>query len=368
MTDIATRTQDILDRLGAGNPFVADGDLVCRSPIDGGEIGRLRSHTADEAAEVIGRAQSAFEQWRSVPAPVRGQFVRELGELLREHKDDLGALVSIEAGKIVSEGLGEVQEMIDICDLAVGLSRQLHGLTIATERPGSPDDGAVAPAGCRRRHLGVQLPGRGVVVERRAGVRLRRRGRVEAVGEDAADRAGLPGAGRRGRSPRRCARGPVGGAARRLPDRRGAGRRPARAAGLGDRLDPHGQAGRAPCRGPPRTYAAGARRQQRRDRRAVGRSRPRGARHRVLRGRHRRSALHVAAPHHRARVDQGRPRRPAQGGLRDAADRLAARGRRRWSARWSTSPRSMRSAPRSSRRTADGGDLVTGGTRGRRRR
>ncbi|MEV7395930.1 aldehyde dehydrogenase family protein [Aeromicrobium sp. NPDC092404] len=136
MTDIATRTHDILDRLGAGDPFVADGDLVCRSPIDGAEIGRLRAHTADEAAEVIGRAQSAFEQWRSVPAPVRGQFVRELGELLREHKDDLGALVSIEAGKIVSEGLGEVQEMIDICDLAVGLSRQLHGLTIATERPG----------------------------------------------------------------------------------------------------------------------------------------------------------------------------------------------------------------------------------------
>ncbi len=71
-----------------------------------------------------------------MPAPVRGTLVRELGELLREHKDDLGALVTIEAGKIVSEGLGEVQEMIDICDLAVGLSRQLHGLTIASERPG----------------------------------------------------------------------------------------------------------------------------------------------------------------------------------------------------------------------------------------
>jgi len=136
MTDIATRTTDILARLGAGDPFVADGDLSCRSPIDGAEIGRLRSHTRDEAADVIGRAQAAFEQWRTVPAPIRGQFVRELGELLREHKDDLGALVSIEAGKIVSEGLGEVQEMIDICDLAVGLSRQLHGLTIATERPG----------------------------------------------------------------------------------------------------------------------------------------------------------------------------------------------------------------------------------------
>ena len=71
-----------------------------------------------------------------MPAPVRGELVRELGELLREHKEDLGALVSIEAGKIRSEGLGEVQEMIDICDLAVGLSRQLFGLTIASERPG----------------------------------------------------------------------------------------------------------------------------------------------------------------------------------------------------------------------------------------
>ena len=136
MTTVTTRTQEILDRLGAGDPFAADGDLVCRSPIDGSELGRLRSHSAADAAEIVGRAHDAFEQWRTVPAPIRGQFVRELGELLREHKDDLGALVSIEAGKIVSEGLGEVQEMIDICDLAVGLSRQLHGLTIATERPG----------------------------------------------------------------------------------------------------------------------------------------------------------------------------------------------------------------------------------------
>ena len=136
MTDITARTRDILERLGAGDPFASDGDLACVSPIDGHEIGRLRAHTAGEVADVVGRSQSAFEQWRSVPAPVRGALVRELGELLRQHKDDLGALVSIEAGKIVSEGLGEVQEMIDICDLAVGLSRQLHGLTIATERPG----------------------------------------------------------------------------------------------------------------------------------------------------------------------------------------------------------------------------------------
>ena len=136
MTDIADRTRDILARLGAGDPFDESGDLSCRSPIDGHEIGRLRSHSSEDVADVVGRSQAAFEQWRTVPAPVRGALVRELGELLRANKDDLGALVSIEAGKIVSEGLGEVQEMIDICDLAVGLSRQLHGLTIATERPG----------------------------------------------------------------------------------------------------------------------------------------------------------------------------------------------------------------------------------------
>ena len=138
MTESTTtaRAREILDRLGAGDPFVAGGDLTCHSPVDGGVIGSLRAHTPEEVGEQIGRAHAAFEQWRTVPAPVRGALVRELGELLREHKDDLGALVSIEAGKIVSEGLGEVQEMIDICDLAVGLSRQLHGLTIATERPG----------------------------------------------------------------------------------------------------------------------------------------------------------------------------------------------------------------------------------------
>ena len=136
MTDITQKARDILDRLGAGDPFVDGGDLESRSPIDGAVIGTLRSHTPEQVAAQIGEAQAAFEQWRAVPAPIRGALVRELGELLREHKDDLGALVSIEAGKIVSEGLGEVQEMIDICDLAIGLSRQLHGLTIATERPG----------------------------------------------------------------------------------------------------------------------------------------------------------------------------------------------------------------------------------------
>ncbi|MFS0886265.1 aldehyde dehydrogenase family protein [Aeromicrobium sp. 179-A 4D2 NHS] len=133
---IAANVAEVFERIGAPDPFSADGQIVCRTPIDGSELGRVSAHSATEVGEAVGRAHAAFEQWRTVPAPVRGGFVRELGNLLREHKEDLGALVTIEAGKIVSEGLGEVQEMIDICDLAVGLSRQLHGLTIASERPG----------------------------------------------------------------------------------------------------------------------------------------------------------------------------------------------------------------------------------------
>jgi aldehyde dehydrogenase (NAD+) len=134
-SDLAVDTAAILGRLGV-TALSSDGDLVARSPITGGELGRVRSHTPADVAATVDAAHTAFRQWRSVPAPVRGRLVRELGELLREHKSDLGALVSIEAGKIRSEGLGEVQEMIDICDLAVGLSRQLFGLTIASERPG----------------------------------------------------------------------------------------------------------------------------------------------------------------------------------------------------------------------------------------
>ncbi|MDT4893958.1 MAG: aldehyde dehydrogenase [Pseudonocardiales bacterium] len=133
--DFAAEATAILDRLGVP-ALGTHGTLVARSPITGAELGRLDEYSADDVARTVATAHEAFLRWRSVPAPVRGNLVRELGELLREHKDDLGALVSIEAGKIRSEGLGEVQEMIDICDLAVGLSRQLFGLTIASERPG----------------------------------------------------------------------------------------------------------------------------------------------------------------------------------------------------------------------------------------
>jgi aldehyde dehydrogenase (NAD+) len=132
--DLAAETAAILSRLGVELP--REGELIARSPITGGELGRVRAHTATDVDRIVGDAAEAFRTWRTVPAPVRGQLVRELGLLLREHKEDLGALVSIEAGKIRSEGLGEVQEMIDICDLAVGQSRQLYGLTIASERPG----------------------------------------------------------------------------------------------------------------------------------------------------------------------------------------------------------------------------------------
>ena len=112
-----------------------EGDLIAHTPIDGGEIGRVRSTAPADVAATVEAAHTAFLHWRTVPAPGRGELVRLLGEELRAHKQALGALVTLEAGKIASEGLGEVQEMIDICDFAVGLSRQLHGLTIVSERP-----------------------------------------------------------------------------------------------------------------------------------------------------------------------------------------------------------------------------------------
>ncbi|MDP9118038.1 MAG: aldehyde dehydrogenase family protein [Actinomycetota bacterium] len=132
---LAAEAAAILARIGVTEPS-RTGDLVARSPITGGELARVAAHTPAQVDATLSAAHDAFLRWRSVPPPARGQLVRELGELLREHKQDLGTLVSIEAGKIRSEGLGEVQEMIDICDLAVGLSRQLFGLTIASERPG----------------------------------------------------------------------------------------------------------------------------------------------------------------------------------------------------------------------------------------
>ncbi|MCW1918148.1 aldehyde dehydrogenase family protein [Rhodobacter sp. KR11] len=116
--------------------FETQGTLPVFSPIDGAEIARAPETDPALMPEVLAQATRAFHAWREVPAPRRGELVRLLGEELRAAKEELGALVTLEVGKITSEGLGEVQEMIDICDFAVGLSRQLYGLTIASERPG----------------------------------------------------------------------------------------------------------------------------------------------------------------------------------------------------------------------------------------
>jgi len=127
---------NLFERLGLNGVIDNAGTLAVRTPIDGSEIARVKETQAGEMPDIIARAQAAQREWRNVPAPQRGELVRLLGDELRAAKEDLGKLVSLETGKIYQEGLGEVQEMIDICDFAVGLSRQLYGLTIASERPG----------------------------------------------------------------------------------------------------------------------------------------------------------------------------------------------------------------------------------------
>jgi aldehyde dehydrogenase (NAD+) len=133
-TPVRDEALAILSRIGVPDSAFAREGLAAASPITGEIIAHAKVTSADEAKAIIGRAAQAFDAWRTVPAPRRGELVRILAEELRAAKDDLGRLVTLETGKIVSEGLGEVQEMIDICDFAVGLSRQLYGRTIATER------------------------------------------------------------------------------------------------------------------------------------------------------------------------------------------------------------------------------------------
>jgi aldehyde dehydrogenase (NAD+) len=136
MARTQTLAREAMDRLGVASGLLAAGDLAVHSPIDAAELASLATAKPKDVAAAAERAQAAFLQWREVPAPRRGELVRLLGEELRKAKDDLGLLVTLEAGKVRSEGLGEVQEMIDICDFATGLSRQLYGLTMPSERPG----------------------------------------------------------------------------------------------------------------------------------------------------------------------------------------------------------------------------------------
>ena len=128
--------RQVMEQLGVDLSAWRGDALACRSPIDGKVHATLGMDTPQQIAEKIGSAHDAFLAWRSVPPPKRGELVRLFGEELRANKGALGRLVTLETGKILQEGLGEVQEMIDICDFAVGLSRQLYGLTIASERPG----------------------------------------------------------------------------------------------------------------------------------------------------------------------------------------------------------------------------------------
>ncbi len=134
-----TAAQDartLLTRLGVAEAAFDPAGMATRSPIDGSTGDPVRAADAATTEAALAAATVAFDAWRRVPAPRRGELVRLLGEELRASKDDLAMLVTLEAGKVTSEGLGEVQEMIDICDFAVGLSRQLYGLTLPSERPG----------------------------------------------------------------------------------------------------------------------------------------------------------------------------------------------------------------------------------------
>lgn len=129
--------KDINEGSSTGLNNFASGDMIASySPVDGELIGKVKTTTRADYEQVMDAATTAFKSWRTKPAPLRGEIVRQFGDKLRELKEPLGKLVSYEMGKSYQEGLGEVQEMIDICDFAVGLSRQLHGLTMHSERPG----------------------------------------------------------------------------------------------------------------------------------------------------------------------------------------------------------------------------------------
>ncbi|MBH83369.1 MAG: aldehyde dehydrogenase family protein [Flavobacteriales bacterium] len=129
--------EEINNGSSTGSDCFSSGELLeSYSPVDGKLIGKVMCSTKEDYEKVMSAATSAFKSWRTLPAPKRGDMVRQFGDKLRAHKDALGKLVSYEMGKSFQEGLGEVQEMIDICDFAVGLSRQLHGFTMHSERPG----------------------------------------------------------------------------------------------------------------------------------------------------------------------------------------------------------------------------------------
>ncbi|NLS09557.1 aldehyde dehydrogenase family protein [Nesterenkonia sp. MY13] len=135
MSDLIEQTKAALEACGVDLASLS-GDLTARNPIDGKDLLNVPKHSGHDVAEAVEKAEAAFPAWRDTPAPVRGQTVKRWGELLAEYKKDLAFLVQVDAGKITSEAEGEVQEMIDICEFALGQSRMLYGKTMPSERPG----------------------------------------------------------------------------------------------------------------------------------------------------------------------------------------------------------------------------------------
>ena len=236
---LAAEVTSLLSQLGVAEAAWRGGTLAVRSPINGEAIGQVVESRPVDVSQGIADAHRACLAWRTVPAPRRGELVRLLGEELRLHKGALGRLVTIEVGKVTSEGLGEVQEMIDICDFAVGLSRQLYGLTIATERADHRMMETWHPLGVVGVISAFNFPV--AVWSWNAALALvcGNAVRLEAVGEDAADGAGRAGLVRARRERVSASRRRPGlsavliGGAR---GGRGAGGRPARGARLGHRL------------------------------------------------------------------------------------------------------------------------------------
>lgn len=268
--DLAAETKAILTELGVAADRYTGGTLAVTSPVTGAEIGRLKEHSSEEAKAAIDKAHEAFLAWRDVPAPKRGELIRLLGEELRAGKAALGRLVSVEVGKITSEGLGEVQEMIDICDFAVGLSRQLYGLTIATERSEHRMMESWHPLGPIGIISAFNFPvavwswngalamvcGNSTIWKPSEKTPLTALA-VQALFEKALKRYVAEGGGA-GQS--------LDTDHRRSRPRRTAGRSSEGSSGLGDRIDGHGPRRRSAPRRPVRTRHPRARRQQCRDR------------------------------------------------------------------------------------------------------
>jgi len=283
----------ILRAVGLDAACLSEGDLLARSPVDGAVIAQLAPTSPREVDAALARAAGTFARWRSVPAPRRGELVRLFGEQLRVHQDALAALVTLETGKILAEARGEVQEMIDVCDFAVGLSRQLYGRTIASERPGHRMMETWHPLGVVGVISAFNFPV--AVWSWNAAVALVCGDPVVWKPSEKAPLCALACQSifERALSAYRTTSGgeewsrAVHRAARRAGDRPGGGGGPPGGAGVRDRLGADGSGGR-----PGRRRASGAGparvgRQQRRDRGIVGRSRPRGPGHSVRRRRHR---------------------------------------------------------------------------------